>query len=115
MSALAIRRQLRRHRRDLALIGTVLALAGAVAAHHSAMLIDTHQHAGMGAVAEMCLGVLAAAGVALLAAALAVVALGRWRPMLIGRAVGAMRAPNVPVTRARHGPAAVAVLCVSRC
>jgi hypothetical protein len=115
VSALAIQRQLRRHRRDLAVIATVLAIAGLLALHHSGLLTDDMQrHAGMGTVVQMCLGVVTALGTVVLAAALAVGARGRAQltPRLLP--AGALSARVVPVTRARHGPAAVSCLCVSR-
>jgi apolipoprotein N-acyltransferase len=114
VSALTIRRQLRRQQRRTVMIFAVLAVAFVIVAHHSSVGMDMHQDAGMSTVAQMCLGVLTAVGAALVAVGLTVLALGRWRPTLILRAAGAMRAPVVPVARARHGPAAVAVLCVSR-
>ncbi|MCA1698641.1 MAG: hypothetical protein LC790_06975 [Actinobacteria bacterium] len=113
MSALMIRRQLRRQRRNLAVIAAGLTLAGAIAAHHSGGLMDMHQDTGIGAIVELCLGVFTAVGVVLVAVGLRVVAL-RWPRAPIALAAGAMRALGAPGARARHGPAAVAVLCVSR-
>jgi hypothetical protein len=113
VNALRIRRSLRRHRRHLAVLAAVIALACAIAVHHS--LMDMHQlDAGMGAVAEMCLGVFTSVGAALAVAGWAVLALGRWRPGRMPLLGAALRVPSVPVARARHGPAAVCVLCVSR-
>jgi hypothetical protein len=114
VSALGIRRQLRRHRRDLALIATVLVIAGLLALHHSALLTDMQHNAGMGTVIQMCLGVFTAVGTAVLAAALAVGARGRGQltPRLLR--TSALPAPAAPVACARHGPAAVSHLCVSR-
>jgi hypothetical protein len=109
-----IRRQLRRQRCRLTAIVTVLALSAAIAAHHSGLAMDMHHDAGMSAVAQMCLGVFAAVGAALAAAGLSVIALSRWRPTLSLPAAGALRMPDVPVARARHGPAVVSVLCVCR-
>jgi hypothetical protein len=113
LSVLRIRRSLRRHRRRLTVIAAILALAGAVAVHHS--LMDMHQlDAGMGAVVEMCLGVFTAVGATLVLGGWAILPLDRWGPGRMLLAAGALRAPPVPVARARHGPAAVCVLCVSR-
>jgi len=114
VSALRIRRQVRRQRRHLAAIVAVLVLSGVIAAHHRGMSMDMHHDAGMSAVAQMCLGVFAAVGAALAAAGLSVIALSRWRPTLSLPAAGALRMPDVPVARARHGPAGVSVLCVCR-
>ena len=113
MSAIAIRRQLRRQRRHLAVITAVVVLAGLLAVHHSGALMDMHQHTGMGAVIQMCLGVFTAVGAVLAAAAVAVVALGRRRPtraLLLRDAISAL---DAPLPRARHGPT-VSFLCVSR-
>lgn len=114
VSSLRIRRQLRRHRRDLALIATVLTLVGVVAAHHSGVLMDMQHDMGMNAAVEMCLAVFTAVGAALVAVVLAVVALGRWRPALTLVPACGLTAPEVPVAKARHGPAAVSILCVNR-
>lgn len=109
-----IRRQLRRQRRRLTVIVTVLALSGVIAAHHSGLAMEMHHDAGMSAVAQMCLGVFAAVGAALATAGVSLIALSRWRPTLSLPAAGTLRLPDVPVARARHGPAVVSVLCVCR-
>jgi hypothetical protein len=114
VSAIGIRRRLRRHRRHLAVITAVIVLAGLLAVHHSGALMDMHPHTGMGVVIQMCLGVFTSVGVALIAATVAAVALGRRRPTRALFRSGAMRALTAPVARARHGPAAACVLCVSR-
>lgn len=114
VSSLSIRRQLRRHRRDLALIAALLALGGAIAVHHSGAFVDVQHHIGVNAAVEMCLAVFTAVGVALVTAAVAGRGFGGWRPALQRHATAALTVPGVPVARARHGPAAVSVLCVSR-
>ena len=114
VSALTIRRQLRRYRRHLAVIGVVVALVGLIAAHHSAVFTDMHHDAGMHAVVELCLGVFTAVGAALVAVAVAIVVLKRPRALPAGLTTGSVVVPGVPVARARHGPAVVCVLCVSR-
>jgi hypothetical protein len=110
VSALTIRRGLRRHRRHLALIAAIVTLAGLLAAHHGALLEMDH-HGAIGAVVELCLGVFTAVGVVLAAAGIGRVVLKRQRAVLTVGAGGVLR---VPVARARHGPAVVCVLCVSR-
>jgi apolipoprotein N-acyltransferase len=114
VSALTIRRRLRRQQRRAAMIFAVLAVAFVIAAHHSGVRMDMHQDAGMSAVAQMCLGVFTAVGAILIAVGLAVLALGRWRPTLTLSPSAPLPASPVPVARARHGPAAVSFLCVSR-
>jgi hypothetical protein len=114
VSALGIRRRLRRHHRRAATVLAVLAVAFAVAAHHSGVAMDMHHDSGMSAVTQMCLGVFTAVGAALVAVGLAVLALGRWRPALTLRPRAPLPASPMPVARARHGPAAVSFLCVSR-
>jgi hypothetical protein len=42
VSAIEIRRQLRRQRRHLAVIAAVVALVGLLAVHHSGALMDIH-------------------------------------------------------------------------
>ena len=114
VSVLGIRRGLRRHRRDVAVIATVVAIAGLLALHHSGGLSDMQHHAGMGTVIQMCLGVFTAVGAAVLAATLAVGARGRGQLTPRRLRASALPAPAAPVARARHGPAAVSCLCVSR-
>jgi hypothetical protein len=96
------------------MITAVLALTALLAVHHSGALMDLHQHAGMGVLIQMCLGVFTAVGAVLAAAAVAVVALGRRRPTRARLPGGAISALDAPPARARHGPAVVCVLCVSR-
>jgi hypothetical protein len=96
------------------MITAVLALTALLAMHHSGALMDLHQHAAMGAVIQLCLGVFAAVGAVLAAAAVAVVALGRRRPVRARLPGAAISALDAPPAQARHGPAAVCVLCVSR-
>jgi hypothetical protein len=92
----------------------VVVVAGAITAHHSGMPMDMHHDPGMSSVVEMCLGVFTAVGAALLAVGVAVLALGRWRPVRMLRAPSMRRAAMAPIARARHGPFVVCVLCVSR-
>jgi apolipoprotein N-acyltransferase len=114
VSALTIRRRLRRQQRRATIVFAVLAVAFVIVAHHSGVGMDMHQDAGMSAVAQMCLGVFAAVGAAVVAVGLAVLALGRWRPTLTLSPTAPLPVSPVPVARARHGPAAVSFLCVSR-
>ncbi len=96
-------------------MAAILALVGVTAAHHGGgALIDMQHDMGMNAAVEMCLAVFTAVASALVLATMAAVALGRRRPALTLLAAGALTASDVPVARARHGPAAVAVLCVDR-
>jgi hypothetical protein len=115
VSAIEIRRQLRRQRRHLAVIAAVVALVGLLAVHHSGALMDIHEHAGIGAVLQMCLGVFTAVGVGLLTAAAGLRPLRRRHPNrgLLGRTATSVL--PAPLARARHGPAAVSVSCVIRC
>lgn len=114
MSALSIRRQLRRHRRRLTAVAAVLALAAVISAHHSGLPVTAHHDMGMSVVAEMCLGVFTAVGAALAAVGFAVLALGRWRPVPIVLPTVALPARPAPLARARHGPQLLSLLCVSR-
>lgn len=61
---LAIRHCTRRLRRHAAGVLVVLALGGAIAVHHNGMAMSELDHAGMGAVIELCVGVFTAVGAA---------------------------------------------------
>lgn len=115
VSPIATRGLLRRHRHRLALIAVVFAVGAAIAAHHSPVLIgDTHHPMGAGVIVELCFGVFAAVGAAVLAVALGAIALGRWRP---ARVFAPAMSPGawVPEPRGRDGPALLGLLCVCRC
>jgi len=112
MSPIAIRGLLGRHRHHLALIAAIVALAAMIAAHHSAPVMADSHHA-MGVVAQLCLGVFAAVGTALVAVVLGVVELGRWRPAMVF-AAAAPQAARAPEPRGRDGPALLCLLCVRR-
>jgi len=114
VSALKIRRVLRRQHRRLAVTSVVLLLAGLIAVHHGGALMNMQHDSGMGAVAEMCLGIFTAVGSAIVAAGLAVVALGRWRPAPRLLPDRVEHGAGVAVARARHGPATLSLLCVIR-
>ena len=114
VSALSIRRRLRRQRRWLTVIATVLALAGVIALHHSGLVMSTHHDMGISAIAEMCLGVFTAVGAAVAAIGLAIIALGRWRPAPIMLPVAPLATQPAPPAQARHGPHLLSLLCVSR-
>jgi len=115
VSPLAIRRLLRRRRRQLVLVATIIALGAMIAAHHSALPMDDISH-GMNpvTVAELCLAVFAAVGAAVVAIALGIVALGRWRPVL-SLAPATLATVRAPAPRGRDGPALLRLLCVCRC
>lgn len=114
VSTLAIRRRLRRHQRRLALVAAVLVLSGLTAAHHGGPLMDMQHDVGMSAAIEMCLAVFTAIGGVVAALGCGGLAVGRRRATLRLLGGGPLTIAPVPVARARHGPAAVSVLCVSR-
>ena len=95
-------------------MATILALAAGLAAHHSGALADMQHHIDVNAALEMCLAVSTAVGAALAAATVPVIAFAGRRRAPASHGTDALTAPEAPVARARHGPAAVAVLCVSR-
>ena len=115
VSPLAIGRLLRRRRRQLALVAAIMALGAMIAVHHSTPPMDDMHH-GMNAatVAEICLGVFAAVAAAVVAIALGIVALGRWRPVL-SLAPATLATVRAPAPRGRDGPALLRLLCVCRC
>ena len=109
-----IRGLLRRRRHHLALVTAIVALGAAIAAHHSMVPVgDGHHPIDVGAVAEMCLGVLAAVGAAVLAAALGSIEMGRWCPALV-LAPLTLTSARIPESRGRDGPALLRLLCVCR-
>jgi ABC-type Co2+ transport system permease subunit len=115
VSPIATRGLLRRNRHRLALIAVVVALGMAIAAHHSPVLMgDTHHPMGAGVIVELCLGVFAAVGAAVLAIALGAIALARWRPARVF-APATLPGVRVPEARGRDGPALLRLLCVCRC
>lgn len=98
----------------MAMLLAVVVVACAITAHHSGVPTDMHHDTGMSPVVEMCLGVFTAVGAALLAVGVAVLVLGRWRAGRMLRAPVMRRVAMPPIARARHGPFAVRVLCVSQ-
>ncbi|MGH2898180.1 MAG: hypothetical protein ACRDMZ_05850 [Solirubrobacteraceae bacterium] len=114
MSSLAIRRVLLRRRRQLALAAAIMALGAVIALHHSTLAMgDMHHGMDAGGVAELCLGVFAAVGAAVVAIAIGIVALGRWRPVLT-LAPATLAIVRAPAPRGRDGPALLHRLCVCR-
>lgn len=75
--------------------------------------MDVQHDDGMSAAVEMCLAVFTAIAT-VVALGCAVLRLPQWRPALTRLASKTLAVQRVPVARARHGPAAVSVLCVSR-
>jgi hypothetical protein len=75
--------------------------------------MDMHEHGGVGAVIQMCLGVFTAVGAAFVAVTAALITLRR-RPTRVLLPRAASSALDAPLARARHGPAAVSILCVRR-
>jgi hypothetical protein len=115
VSPIALRRRMRRLRRHAAGVAVLLAVAGAVVAHHSDVGMGAMHDDGMGmAVAVMCLGVFAAVGAAVVAVAIGLLALGRWRPPLLLAPLTTTAWFLAPEPRARAGPALLALLCVLR-
>ncbi len=114
VSPIALRAQLRRWRRHAALAALLSALIAVVGLHHGAPIGDVHHDAEMGAVAEMCLGVFAAVGGAVVAVASALIALGRRRPAILLYPSGVPWTARLPLPRVRAGPTLLVLLCVSR-
>jgi hypothetical protein len=115
VSATSLRRAIHRRRRHAATVAIIVALGGLVAIHHVGPATHPgHHDVDLGVVAETCLGVLGAVGAAVIAVAVGLIALGRWRPPLILWPPALTAARRPPQPRARAGPALLAVLCVSR-
>jgi hypothetical protein len=114
MGPIEIHGQLRR-RRHLTMAVAMIAIVLALALHHSgAAMSDAHHDMGMGAVVEMCLGVMGLVGAAVVAVGLGLISLGRWRPMLTLAPVAAVSWARPSVTRSRDGPPLLSLLCISR-
>jgi len=115
VSPIALRTQMRRWRDHAAALGLVLALVGVVAVHHAApVMSNMHHGSDMVAMAEMCLGVFTAVGAAVVAVALGLLALKRWRRAILSCSRGVLEHPRAPQPRTRAGPALLLLLCVSR-
>lgn len=115
VSPIALRTQMRRWRHRAAALALVLALVGVVAVHHAApAMSNAHHDSGVVALAEMCLGVFTAVGAAVVAVALGLLALGRWRPAILLSLGGVLEHPRALRPRTRAGPALLLLLCVSR-
>ncbi len=114
MSPIALRARVRRWRRHAAAIALMLTILCAVAMHHAGPAMgEQHHGADLAAVAQMCLGMFTAVGAAVLAVALGLLVLGRWRPALLANG---MPSPiRSPAPRVRAGPAMLVLLCVRRC
>ncbi len=97
-------------------MAALLVLATAIALHHSAIAMGDamHDDHGMSAAIEMCLGVMTAVGTAVIAVALGVLALGRWRPARALMPTGLVVQAHPPLPRARAGPPLLCLLCVYR-
>lgn len=115
VSPIALRARLRRWRHHAAVLALLFAVVAVVAIHHAAPAMGAEHHdADMVAAAEMCLGVFTAVGAAIMAVALALIALGRWRPAIVISPYGVLWAGSPPQPRIRAGPALLVLLCVSR-
>ena len=115
MSPIAIRGLLRRRRQIVAIVA-IVALGAAVAAHHSPLSMgDMHHQTGAGAMVQLCLGVFAAVGAAVVAIALGVIELGRRRTTLLFAPPTLAFGAPVTAPRGRDGPALLCLLCVHRC
>lgn len=75
---------------------------------------DAHHESGMSTAVEMCLAAFLAVGAAVVAVAVALIALGRWRPPLTPTPSALALWASPPLPRARAGPALLLLLCVSR-
>lgn len=105
----------RRFHRNGAALLAVVAIGGAVAAHHSGMpMADMHHDAGINAAMELCLAVFVAVGAAAAAVAVGMLALKARRTPGEPRAVGLSLAIPRPEPRARAGPILLSLLCISR-
>jgi hypothetical protein len=112
---MAIRRLMRRFGGRGGVLLAVVVVSGALAMHHSVVVVfgDMHHDAGVGAAVELCLGVMAA-GAAAVAVAIGIAGLGRSRPLEILGADRLAVAFSSRFPRVRAGPALLSQLCVRR-
>ena len=114
MRALAIRRTTGRMRSNAAAVLVVLALGAMIAVHHSAIRDGEMDHAGMGAVTELCLGVFTAVGVAVAAVGFGLRRLRRWHAPAWLLPPGVLVARRWLTLEPRAGPPGQPLLCVWR-
>ncbi len=115
VSPIALRARFRRWRRHAALAALLSALIAVVGLHHGApVAAGAHHGSEIVAVAEMCLGVFAAVGGAVVAVASALIALGRRRPAILHYPSRVPWRARLPLPRVRAGPTLLVLLCVSR-
>jgi len=95
-------------------MAAVLVLGAAVVVHHGGMgMGDTHDHHGMSAGIELCIAIVTAVGMAVVAIVVGLLALPPWRPASV-IAAGFVLPARPPVPRARAGPPLLCMLCVSQ-
>lgn len=104
VSPIAIRCATRWLRRHLAGLLLVLALGGAVAAHHSGIGLGDMHHDGMSAAVEMCVGACVAVGAAVAAVLIGMLALGRWPTVLELGPGGTLALAGASAPESRAGP-----------
>ena len=117
MSALALRRRLRRFaRRRSAFFAVALVSASLVAHHGVGVGVAAHMHhdSELGSVVEFCVAVLVAVG----GTAVAAMALGgfrpvKWRLSTVVRLPLSLTVGRIPLPKARAGPPLLCLLCVS--
>jgi hypothetical protein len=100
-----------RHRRAATL--AIVVVAACLVAHHSAIVLESHPHDDVLAVAELCLGVLTAVGAVATVAVFGLIPIRRRPPASLG-SVGRTHSAPVHVPRARAGPPVLTLLCVLR-
>ncbi len=112
---IAIRRQVRRLRRHAAGLLLVIAVAGAVVAHHSDFAPDGLHHDMALSAVELCVGAFTAVGAAVAAVSLGSIALGRWpTPAPLAPTARIALHGGGPTPLARAGPSLLPLVCVWR-
>ena len=116
VTAIRIRQRLRRLRGRSPGIAVVLVLAAVVFMHHGSAMDETGQHDGMGAalVMQVCVAAMVALGASVVAVAIGLIPLRRWRP--VDRRLPRPRfiACDIARAQARAGPANLFRICVLR-
>lgn len=112
MGPIAVHRSIRRLRRGLLAAAALLALTGAVVAHHGVPVLGAEHHGmEMIDVAEICLAAFTAVGAAVAALAVAAPRLRAWLPLAYAAPATLPAVRRGPRPRCRAGPA---FLCVHR-
>ena len=93
----------------------IVALSGAIAAHHSGIALGETHHDGVSPVVEMCAAAFVAVGATVAAVTIGRIALGRWSIVIQPTPVDALSRAGTRGPAARAGPSPpLSLLCMWR-